>query len=114
VRTPKRSRREDLEYLRLPASLSVEGRLDLVLSVAARRLLRALAGGLPGFSSSPLPYLRGNFLELTAEVTDEPERRVVRLSRSPLHIILDITGKSRASYRLSWMGERPFVLFSAT
>jgi hypothetical protein len=35
----------------------------------------------------------------------------VRIGRPPLHLILNMTGMTRQSYRLSWRDERPFALF---
>ena len=102
---------DELEFLTLPTSFKIARPLDLVLSIAAQHLLRGIAWRLPGFARSNLPYLSRNFLEFTANVEEEPARRVVRLGRPPLHLILNMTGMTRQSYRLSWLDERPFALF---
>ena len=102
---------DELEFLRPPASFKIARPLDLALSIAAEHLLRGLAWRLPGFAGSNLPYLSHNFLEFAASVEEEPTRRVVRLARPPLHLILNMTGMIRQSYRLSWLDERPFALF---
>jgi hypothetical protein len=102
---------EELEFLRSPQSFAIARQLDLALSIVAQHLLRQIAYGLPGFAGSNLPYLSRNFFEFAATVEEEPARRVVRLGRPPLHLILNMTGLNRQSYRLSWLDERPFALF---
>ena len=104
-------RSHDLSYLTLPDSLRLSPELDCVLSVAAQNLLRSFSWRLPGFASSSLPYLSTNFLDFSGSLEEEPRRRLVRLGRPPLHLILNLTGKSRQTYRLSWLDERPFSLF---
>jgi hypothetical protein len=102
---------DELEFLTLPASFKIARPLDLVLSIAAQHLLRGIAWRLPGFARSNLPYLSRNFLDFSASIEEEPARRVVRMGRPPLHLILNMTGMTRQSYRLSWLDERPFALF---
>ncbi len=102
---------DELSYLALPASFGLARSFDLTLSIAAQHLLRGFAWRLPGFSRSNLPYLHANFLAYTGSVEEEPARRVVRLGRPPLHLVLHMTGIMRTSYRVSWLDERPFVLF---
>jgi hypothetical protein len=101
----------DLSFLTLPASFNITPALDLALSVAAQGLLRVFARKLPGFASSSLPYLYHNFLDFSASLEEEPERRVIRLSPPPLQLVLNMTGMTRSSYRLSWLDEKPFALF---
>jgi hypothetical protein len=101
----------DLSYLSLPDSMQFSPDLDLALSVAAQHVLRSFARRLPGFAQSNLPYLSRNFLEFSASHEDEPARRVVRLCSPPLRLVLSITGMMRHMYRLSWLDERPCVLF---
>jgi hypothetical protein len=101
----------DLLHLALPKSLKFSPALDLALSVAAQHVLRTFAWRLPGFAESNLPYLSSNFLDFPASVEEETTRRVVRLSRPPLHLVLGITGIMRQTYRLSWLDERPLTLF---
>jgi hypothetical protein len=102
---------DELAHLALPASFGLSHAFDLTLSIAAQHLLRTFAWRLPGFARSHLPYLYANFLAGAGSVEDEPSRRVVRLGRPPLHLILNMTGMMRRSYHLSWLDERPFVLF---
>ena len=102
---------EELEFLRSPQPFAIARQLDLTLSIVGQHLLRQVAYGLPGFAGSNLPYLSRNFFEFAATVEEEPARRVVRLGRPPLHLILNMTGLNRQSYRLSWLDERPFALF---
>lgn len=109
ARLPKLS--AELAYLSLPRSRGPARPWQWTLSVAAQGLLRNFAWRLPGFAGSNLPYLYSNFLDLTASLEDEPDRRVVRLGRPPLHLILTMTGMLRKVYRLSWLDDRPFALF---
>jgi hypothetical protein len=101
----------DLAYLTLPQSFGLQPSLDRALSIVAYGLLRALAWRLPGFAFSSLPYVYANFLDFTASLEDQPDRRVVRLGRPPLHLVLNMTGMARGAYRLSWLDERPLTLF---
>jgi hypothetical protein len=105
---------DDLERLALPSSFRLARPFDLSLSIAAQHLLRAFAWRLPGFAESNLPYLSRNFLEFAGSVEEEAARRVVRLSRPPLHLVLGMTGMTRQTYRLSWLDERPLALFQET
>lgn len=102
---------DDLFHLTLPDSLRLAPELDSALTVAAQNLLRSFSWRLPGFASSSLPYLNTNFLDLAGSVEEEPERRVVRLGRPLLHLVANLTGMSRQTYRLSWLDERPLSLF---
>jgi hypothetical protein len=97
--------------LTLRASFKIARRLDLALRIVAQQLLRTVAWRLPGFARSNLPYLSRNFLDFSASMEEDPARRVVRLGRPPLHLVLNMTGMTRQSYRLSWLDERPFALF---
>ena len=104
---------EELDFLTSPQSFEIAPPLDWVLSIVAQHLLRQIAYRLPGFAGSNLPYLSRNFLDFAATVEEEPARRVVRLGHAPLHLVLDMTGMNRQSYRLSWLDERPFALFDS-
>ncbi|HYJ46473.1 MAG TPA: hypothetical protein VEV81_07650, partial [Pyrinomonadaceae bacterium] len=103
--------REDLSHLTLPESLGLSRALDRALSVVAQHLYRAFSWRLPGFAESSLPYLASNFLDFSGSLEEEPTRRVVRVSRPPLHLVLALTGMMRQTYRLSWLDERPLMLF---
>jgi hypothetical protein len=102
---------DELAHLALPASFGLSRSFDLTLSIAAQHLLRAFAWRLPGFARSHLPYLYANFLAGAGSLEEESSRRVVRLSRPPLHLVLNMTGMLRNRYQVSWLDERPFVLF---
>jgi len=102
---------EDLLYLALPRGFGYSRLFDLALSVTAQGVMHAFAWRLPGFAGSNLPYLWRNFLNCAGSVEDEPARQVVRLGRCPLQLILNITGMTRSTYRLSWLQDRPFALF---
>ena len=103
--------RKDLAYLSLPKSLGLSRTFDFTLSIAAQTVMRAFSWRLPGFAGSNLPYLYSNFLNCSAVIEEEPERRVVQLGRPPLYLVLNLTGACNKTYRLSWLDERPFALF---
>jgi hypothetical protein len=102
---------DDLSYLSLPDSFSISRRLDIALSLIAQNVMREFARRLPGFGTSSLMYLYNNFLDFGANVEEEPQRRVVCLKRPPLNLVLNMTGMTRGTYKLSWLDECPFVLF---
>jgi hypothetical protein len=102
---------EDDAYLdSFPGDSAPKG-IDRVLRVAAQNVLRAFARRLPGFSRSGFSYLHRNFLDLTAAVEDQPERRIVRLGKPPLNLILTMAGQNRLSYRAGWLDGRPLELY---
>jgi hypothetical protein len=102
---------QDFSYLALPESLGLSSELDFALSVASQNLLRSFSWRLPGFASSSLSYLASNFLDFSGSLEEEPARRVVRLGRPLLHLVANLTGMSRQTYRPSWLDERPLSLF---
>lgn len=93
---------EELDYFTFPPEFGLSASVDRVISVAAQGLMRDFAWRLPGFAWSGTDYLYQNFLDSKATVEDEPERRVVTLGRSPLHLLLNMTGINRRHYELSW------------
>ncbi len=101
----------DLEFLRAPENLCPTQAADFALSIAAQNILRDFSYRLTGFSSSSLAYLQINFLNIRAKVEQESERRVVRLSRPPLHVILNMTSMTRTRYCLQWLGDLPVEIF---
>ena len=103
--------RKDIAYLSLPKSVGLSRTLDFPLSIAAQTVMRVFSRRLPGFAGSNLPYLYSNFLACSATIEEEPERRVVRLSRPPLYLVLNLTGACNKTYRLSWLDDRPLALF---
>jgi hypothetical protein len=101
----------DLAHLRFSDSIQLSFPLDMALSQAAQHVLRNFAYRLPGFADSNLPYLFRNFLDFPATVDEEASRLVVRIGQPPLRLVLGITGMTRQTYRLSWLGDRPLTLF---
>lgn len=103
--------RRDARYLSFPTGIRESSAVRRTLGRIAARVLRDLSGRLPGFSRASFPHLHANFLSINATLEEQENRRVVRLSRPPFDIILNMTGMSRATYRLSWLDDKPFVLF---
>lgn len=104
-------RQEDLTYLSLPERFGVQGEIEAMMREAAYTVMQAFARRLPGFAGSRLSYLYDNFLACTGSVEEEATRRVVRLGPAPLRLVLNLTGLTRKQYRLTWLDDRPFVLF---
>jgi hypothetical protein len=102
---------EDMSALHLPEPFEFGRDFEQALDLAAQNVLRLFAWRLTGFSRSGLAYLQRNFLDLTASLEEEAGRRVVRLSRPPLGLILNMTSQNRQVYRLSWLDDRPFELY---
>jgi len=102
---------DELAHLALPEKFHLAPELDLTLSLVAQHVLRTFAWQIPGFAPSNLPYLWANFLNFSASLDDEAERRVVLVGRPPLHLVLGPTGLLRQVYRVSWLDERPLMLF---
>jgi hypothetical protein len=101
----------DVIYLSHPRELRGSRHADHALSVAAQGVLRSFAWKLPGFSKSSLAHLHRNFLDCSAAVEERPEQTVVHLTRSPLHLVLGMTGLNRRSYGLSWAPDRWCAVF---
>jgi hypothetical protein len=96
----------------IDASGAVPAPWNRVLAIAACLTLSRFACRLPGFAASGAAYLRDNFLAATATVDFEPDRIVVRLSRTPLQLILQLTGLTRGERSWPWLDPRPFALFT--
>jgi len=105
---------DELAHLALPDAFQVSPDFDLALSLAAQHVMRTFAWRLPGFAPSNLRYLWGNFLDFSASLEEEADRRVVRVGRPPLRLVLGLTGSTRQTYCLSWLDERPLTLFEET
>jgi hypothetical protein len=99
------------DFFCLPAQFHLSHHLDFAVSLGAQAVLTSFARRLPGFSKSGPEHLLRNFLDFTATLEEEAERRVVRLGKPPLNIILNMTGMGRGAYRIGWLDERPFALF---
>lgn len=102
---------EELDHLSLPSLFGISQARDRALSVIAQTNLKYFASRLPGFAWSTPQYLVGNLLDCRATIEREPERRIVRLSRPPLHLLLNTTGLNRREYTLPWVDRHPFMLF---
>jgi hypothetical protein len=101
---------QDLDYLRFSSALGIRRAVDIAVSIAAQGVLRNFAWKLPGFSQSSLPYLAVNFLSCTAAIEPQPGRTAVRIGRTPLNLILGMTGLNSDSYSVSWK-PLPYALF---
>jgi hypothetical protein len=99
------------EFIGVPTAISGSSPFSRFLTPAARCVYGAFARRLSGFSHSSPAYLFKNFLDFSAELEDQSDRRLVRLGRAPLALILSMTGLNRQTYRLDWLDERRFELY---
>ena len=90
---------EQIAFFVLPAEFGIASRLDRALSVIAQGLLRDYAWRLPGFAWSQPAYLFENFLDCQATIEFEEHRHVVRLSRPPLDLLINMTRTQSACIR---------------
>ena len=102
---------DELQFFDLGPLKVLSNATDRTFTTVAQGVLRAFAWGLPGFSTSRPAFLRSNFLDFPATLEDQPDRHVVRMGNPPLGVILNMTGKSRDSFELSWLDGTPFTLF---
>lgn len=102
----------ELAYLEMPRELRPARFADLCLATAAQGILRRFASRLSGFAKSSPGYLNRNVLDMCAAMEETEERRVVSLSRPPLHMVLAMAGLNRCEYRLSWLDARPIAVFT--
>jgi hypothetical protein len=84
---------------------------DRELCLIARAILKNFAWRLPGFAKSTLGHLWTNFLDLQARVQTLEDRRIVRLSAPPLHVVLSLTGMLTSTFCVPWLDSRPFCIF---
>ena len=68
---------------------------DLALTIIANALVRLWARWLRRFADSSASYLLTNFIRRPGLISESPDGLVVRMSRGPLDLILDMTGYSR-------------------
>lgn len=73
-----------------------------VAEAATAALLASLACRLAGFAGSSPAYLFASFLDCRASLEREGDRRIVRMSPTPLHAVLMMTSLPRARFRLPW------------
>jgi hypothetical protein len=77
--------------------------LDLFGVLLSRAALRHFARRLMGFQTSSPEHLYRNFLEGAGAVRNLPGRIEVELPRSPLLLVLQLSGLTRQSYTVPWL-----------
>lgn len=93
-----RAARADWTYVSPPWSVPPDW--DRFFNQVAQIALRRLAYRIPGFVASSLVYVHANFLAVPARWNKRAG--YLRLSRPPLHTVLQLTGVARGSVR--WPG----------
>ena len=76
---------------------------DLFGTLLARSVMREFTRHLLGFQSSSPEHLYVNFLEGIGTVRQQPGRIEVELPRTPLLLVLQLSGHTRQSYTLPWL-----------
>jgi hypothetical protein len=84
--------------------------LDLLCRLLARAVLRDFARSLKGFQANHPDYLRENFFEGMSTIRLESDRIEVELPRSPLSLVLQLSGLSRQRYTVPWLPGRELWL----
>lgn len=80
--------------------------LDLMSALVSRAALKGFARRLMGFQSASPEHLYRNFLEGTGTVRNGPERIEVELPRSPLSLVLQLSGLAKQIYTVPWLEGR--------
>jgi hypothetical protein len=84
--------------------------LDAGCSLIANSIIRHFARRLVGFRSSSPEHLYQNFLAGTGALVVSADRLEVRLPRSPLAIILQLSGLANQTYAMPWLNGRNICL----
>jgi hypothetical protein len=84
--------------------------LDLVSALLARAALKEFARRLMGLQASSPEHLCRNFLEGVGTIRTLPERIEVELPRSPLSLVLQLSGLSTQTYTVPWLEGREVCL----
>jgi hypothetical protein len=77
--------------------------LDLLSTLLGRAALKNFARRLFGFQSASQEHLYRNFLEGVSTVHNRPQRIEVELPRSPLSLVLQLSGLGRQTYKVPWL-----------
>jgi hypothetical protein len=87
-----------------------DAELDLFATFLSRAALRGLARRLMGFKSSSPEFLFQNFLRGIGTVRNGPGQIEVELPRSPLLLVLQLSGLARQTYAVPWLEGRAVCL----
>jgi len=82
---------------------------DLADGLAARAVIRELAGRLPGFGRSTWAYVVERFLPPRGIVATAPERIHAELPAAALAIVLVMAGLDTFSFRVPWLEQEVLV-----
>ena len=84
--------------------------LDIASTLLAHATLQGFARNLKGFRATTPEYLRRNFFHGIATLRILPERIEVELPRTPLSLVLQMSGIYRRRYAVPWLKEREIWL----
>lgn len=98
-------------WLDISGEMNVASDASLVLLLASQRVLRKFARRIPGFSGASFQHLHSNVLDVGASVDAEDERTLVRVSRPPLDVMLNMTGINRSRPVVPWWNGPPLEIY---
>jgi hypothetical protein len=81
----------------------VDSSFDLLGVLLSRTVMREFARHLMGFQASSPEHLYRNFLDGIGTLRSQPERIEVELPRSPLLLVLQLSGLTRQTFTLPWL-----------
>lgn len=87
--------------------------LDVVTSALARSAMREFARHLMGFQSSSPEHLYQNFLDGVGSIRNGNERIEVDLPRSPLFLVLQVSGLTGQMFPLPWLEGKAVCLLAS-
>lgn len=104
----------DLEFLLKGPLFERQKILDAEKIVAslAQWTMRRFAQGLTGFANSSLEYLAENFLSCQAKLSQEEDRILVEMDSVSLQFILNMIGRARGSFELSWLTDSRLEIYT--
>lgn len=104
--------RSDRRWFAIPRAVGISRHWEALFGSFARLTYAGFVRRLPGFASSSIDYMWRNFLDVDASVEWEQDQVVLRCGRAPLHLVLVLTGMTRA--RVAGTDPRgcPMIVFS--
>lgn len=101
----------EADWLDISEKMDLSGDASLLLMLATQRVLRKFARRIPGFSRASFQHLHTNVLDVDASIDVEDDRTLVRVSRPPLDVMLNMTGINRSRPVLPWWDGPPLEIY---
>ena len=104
--------RSDRRRFAIPRAVGISRRWEARFGSLARLTYAGFTRRLPGFANSSVDYVWRNFLDTDASVEWEHDQVVLRCGRAPLHMVLALTGLTRALVAGNDPRGCPVIVFS--